>query len=555
MYSGNMAPWEQYPKQLRFSEVVNPLQVLVDFFNSGKPKSHRRDLKLWRYYVTKDKSYKDRHGAGHILFIHVQNVQLMEAMHLLLISNKDRWPRLEDVTEEQLTKEKETWSYFPKNLSPEELANPYRALRKCFKKISPQQYRDFLHEWLQSALYTSAADETNTPAEIIDVYGNIRKLYSAAWLIHQRETSQAYLRRALDQDKVDTAVQDDRDIAIQGQQIAEEQLTKEQEKHEDKAKENRESRAVENKENEKRENTEFRSQAQGLQEAWHIKDNNSPVPIAVTVQQPADSPGLALHSNLPTPAEALGLGEVKRLVLKKVPAVQMIVHLGTHRKPFTYYLLVLIADSSKAVEHEVSNTIEDYCKHLVSVMALVHKTGSAKKGISEGNVFWNNTLKSSNLIYQQEGLQLPEYQDILKEDRQEIAKYHRQRWGGQAQEFLKGAKRYYQDGNHKLAAFLLHQAVESALSGVLRAAMGYRIAIHNLSRMLRLTLLFTEDLLAVFELNTEEGRQSFALLQDAYSHARYRDGFEPGEVNVKTLLKRVEVLIVKADDIYERHIN
>jgi HEPN domain-containing protein len=255
-----------------------------------------------------------------------------------------------------------------------------------------------------------------------------------------------------------------------------------------------------------------------------------------------------------TPAEALGLEEVKALILKKVPAVQLIVHLGTHQKPFTYYLLVLIADGSKAIEHEVSNTIEDHCKHLVSVMALVHKTGSAKKGISEGNTFWNNTMKSSKLIYQQEGLHLQEHQDVPKEDRQEIAKYHRQRWGGQAQEFLKGAKRYYQDGNHKLAAFLLHQAVESALSGVIRAAMGYRIAIHNLSRMLRLTLLFTEELLAVFELHTEEGKQSFALLQNAYSHARYRDGFEPGEEAVKMLLSRVETLLGKTEDIYERYI-
>lgn len=186
MYSGNVAPWEQYPKQLRFSEVINPLRVLVDFFNSGLPKSHRRDLKLWRYYVTKDRCYKDRHGAGHILFIHDLNVGLMEAMHLLLVRNKDRWPRLENATEEQLAREQETWAYFPKNLSPEELANPYQAVKKCFKKISPQQYRDFLHEWLQAALYNSAADETNTPAEIIDVYENLRKLYSAAWLIHQR---------------------------------------------------------------------------------------------------------------------------------------------------------------------------------------------------------------------------------------------------------------------------------------------------------------------------------------------------------------------------------
>lgn len=204
MYLGTIAPWEQYPKHLRFSEIINPLKVITDFFSSGWPNDHRQDLKEWRYYVLNDKFYKDRHGPGHVLFIYDQTVQLIEAMHLLLLKNSDRWPRLEDVNEERIEEEKKCWIYFPKNLSAKEQANPYKAIKKCFKKISPQEYRDYLKEWLHAALYNSAADETMMAGEIIDVYDNIRKLYSAAWLIHQRETDDTITHKSWGKSKVDT---------------------------------------------------------------------------------------------------------------------------------------------------------------------------------------------------------------------------------------------------------------------------------------------------------------------------------------------------------------
>ncbi len=211
MYLGTITPWEQYPKHLRFSEIVNPLKVITDFFSSGWPNDHRQDLKEWRYYVLNDKFYKDRHGPGHVLFIYDQTVQLIEALHLLLLKNSDRWPKLPDVTEEQIEEEKKDWIYFPKNLSAKEIANPYKAIKKCFKKISPQEYRDYLKEWLHAALYNSAADETMMAGEIIDVYDNIRKLYSAAWLIHQRETDDTITHKSwgkskFDKDSVPTAI-------------------------------------------------------------------------------------------------------------------------------------------------------------------------------------------------------------------------------------------------------------------------------------------------------------------------------------------------------------
>lgn len=199
MYIDKAAPWEHYPKNLRFNEVQNPLLVIVDFFSAARLKEQRKDLKRWRYYVISDAHYtNERHGPGTLLFIYDLNVKLVEALHLLLWEYKDNWSkRNKKIDSSQLEDERRKWAYFPKNLSEEELLDPYKAINKCFKKLKPQHYRDHLKEWLHVALYNHAANESLSAGEVIEVYDSMLKLYAAAWMIHQRETNQTITRKAI----------------------------------------------------------------------------------------------------------------------------------------------------------------------------------------------------------------------------------------------------------------------------------------------------------------------------------------------------------------------
>lgn len=500
MQFGTYAPWDYYPKMLRHNEIVRPLSVLREVFSAGYPPDHRRWLKNWRNYVLADKFYNHKkHGPGNLIFTYRINLNLVEAVYLLLLDHGQTWPPPPKITEEQLKNEQETWYDFPDNLSLKEQIAPI--------KVMPlPSFRDHLMDWLEAALSSRAIDESATPADIVTVYESLLRLYSAAWIIQQRSTEQPCLK------------------------IMEEANTDEAEKEAELPAEMQET-----------EPTQPRT-PKAMATVSESAESSSRVSGPVIV------PPVQL-----TPAEALGLDEVKEVILKAVPTVQMIIHLGTHQSPFTYYLLILIDKSEKLPEHDISNKIKDKCKQLVSVFAIVHKVSSAREGISEGNRFWNLRMKNANVIYKSAELVLPEYQQIPDERSQERVMYYRQRWGGQGLEFLKGAKRYQQDGNYRLAAFLLHQTVESSLAGIIRVALGYRIAIHNLSRMLRLTLLFTENLKGVFELDTVAGVRSFALLQDAYSHARYRDGFDPDAASIEMLMERVETLIVKVEMLYEQY--
>lgn len=460
MYCGNYAPWEHYPKTLRHSEIQNPLSVIADFFSAGSVKNHRRDLKEWRDCVIDDKYFNDkRHGPGTLLFICELNLKLLEAAYLQFLNYKENSWSHATLEESQLAEEKETWDYFPNDLTTEELLNPYIAIKKIFKKIKPQMYRDYLQEWLHSALYTNPVDENMMPGEVIAVYENLLKLYAASWLIYQRETSKVELK-----DKPKTKLEID---------LCEKQI--------------------------------------------EIRD---------------------IHPN-PSPAEKLGLGSVEELITKRFPSVQMIVHLGTHHDPFTYFLLILINDNEKTPEGEISNRIEDHCKFLANIYTIVHKSGSAMSGLKAGNRFWTTAIKQGNSIYQSPDLELPVPQDITNDVLIERSIFHWERWGKQGKEFLEGAGFYVERKNYRLATFLLHQTVESTLKALIHSILGYRVQMHNLSRLLRFSLLITDDLKNAFKLNSIDGTQYFTLLQNAYSQSRYSSNFDTDDVSVKRISELV----------------
>jgi HEPN domain-containing protein len=211
-------------------------------------------------------------------------------------------------------------------------------------------------------------------------------------------------------------------------------------------------------------------------------------------------------------------------------------------------------EKEKIAEHEVGNKIEDICRHHISVIAIVHKVNVARQGIEKGKRFWNNMMSKGINVYQVPELQLPEFQIVTEGDFIKRAVIDWERWGLQGKSFLNGAKFYIENNDFTLALFLLHQAAESTLIAIIKAVLGYRMSAHNLSRMLRLTLLFTEELKNVFELNTAEGSQIFNLLQTAYSEARYRGSFIADEESVKMLVPKVELFSDTAQAVYEKFV-
>jgi HEPN domain-containing protein len=253
-----------------------------------------------------------------------------------------------------------------------------------------------------------------------------------------------------------------------------------------------------------------------------------------------------------TSAERLGLNHLVDIILGEIKSVLMIVHLGTHPAPDSFYLLIVTDEKDKTPEHEIVNKIETICKSLISVCAIVHKSDAFLRRLSEGSRFFTNALAKNKIAYHSADLVLPELQQIDDQVIRTQAEASWKRWGSQGKNFLDSALNSYDEGNYNLSVFLMHQAVESTLSAIIRVNLGYRLAIHNLTRMLRITLIFTDDLKNIFDLSSTEDVQIFNLLQNAYSAVRYKDDFNPDIEMVKALSDKVCKLFITAEDIYNQ---
>lgn len=255
------------------------------------------------------------------------------------------------------------------------------------------------------------------------------------------------------------------------------------------------------------------------------------------------------------PEEQLGLNRLVEMILKEIESVLMIVHLGTYPSPNSFYLLIITEEQDKTPEHQLLDKIEKKCGHLINVCAIVHKSDAFLRGIEEGSRFFINALQRNKIAYHSSKLELPELRNPDEKYIKCQVEAIWNRWGKQGKDFLDTSLICFDDGNYNLAVFLMHQAVESTLSAIIRVNLGYRLSIHNLARQLRITLIFTDDLKNVFDFTLVEDVQLFELLQTAYSAARYKDDFKADKETVKALSDKVCKLFITAEGMYHRVIN
>ncbi len=504
MYTGTYAPWENVPKVLRHEEMMRPLKVVIDFFEIDNIEGHCARLKEWRDYAVKTACYvNEREGPGMLLHTWEEHIRLIEAMYLLWHEYSNESWQYKKASEAQLAEEKNTWDYFPVTLDAQQLANPYLITEQFFKHKGLAIYRDHLYEWLIMAMSKAVYQNSDLDAEdIITVYENILQLYEAAWIICQRNSDRPHL--------------------------------------------------IQQKES----TPEKAEPAATAEPAAAVPDEVEPLEHFNITEQVKHSNSIEARFfkplyPKPSPACALGLQKVKEDILAHYPTVQLIAYLGSHDDPFTCYLLLLVSDDEKREEGHLSTNVEDHLQPLVHTHIILHKATSAIAALNKGSRFWNDALSKGEVIYRSADLPAFKAHSVTNQVRHERAQFHWNLWGKQGEELLQGAVFFQESANHRQAAFLLHKATETMLKGIIQAILGYRIQMHNISRLLRLTLLFTDSLKAVFELNTETGVQEFTFLKSSYAQAHYSDSFAPDQSIIAVLLGKVRQLYEQAQTVYD----
>lgn len=183
-----------------------------------------------------------------------------------------------------------------------------------------------------------------------------------------------------------------------------------------------------------------------------------------------------------------------------------------------YFLLILVPEDPDKRVSKYQERIEQLCELVISTTCLVLDTHTFEQWVSEGHRF-AQLVYSIEPIYKSErmylgpiGLNKSENTSKEQHYREAINKY---------QEFMAGAELFKIRKYYKLSMFMLHQALEQVLSGVLKMGMGYYCCTHNIERLMRYAGFIIGEIHEIFPRNTETEKRLFKLLQRAYIDSRY----------------------------------
>lgn len=465
--------WEIYPFHLTTEEINKPLLVIADFFHDDWLPNQLERLKTWRDFVLMEAYYLDekRSPVGLLLFYKL-NVRLIEALYLFSGINKDLPFHSAG---EPGPLEEGFWRDYPTNLGEAELNDPNIVISNFFKAYTIQQYREHLYEWLEHALSSKAVREFITTNDLVKVYENLQKLYSAAWMIYQRLAEKPYLKNIFHP--------------------------------------------------EREENTETGSN--------------------VSLYQ--------LNVAIPN-SEQEKISKAISIIKHKVPTTQAVICLGTiPDNAERIFLLVLTSREETQTAQSLNCLIEDSCRKIAKVTALVHFTTAMLTALANNSRFFHQAIHCP-VIYLSGDLIMPTPKPLERIAAKESESFKWESWLQQGKDFLAGADFYLRQESANAALFSLHQSAECILIALIRGINGYGTTNHNLSRLIAITEMFTAEIANHFDLLDKNKAELFESLKQAYFNVRYKDGYNADIETAKQVYGTVQKLAIIAEQVYARHL-
>jgi HEPN domain-containing protein len=215
-----------------------------------------------------------------------------------------------------------------------------------------------------------------------------------------------------------------------------------------------------------------------------------------------------------------------------------------------HYFFLFVTKSTERVEHEIQDYINAHYKSF-NVIAIAHSFETVRNAISQGNRFFIAGFIGGLEMYNDNKttfeIEFPKLNQtkILEKAEKRFHDHNKMATG-----FLNSAsiciriEEYYENG-----VFMLHQAVEQACISLIKVHMGYRIDLHNLTRLLHLCKCFSEKPAELFLAVDDESIRLFKILRESYGNARYAENFKITAEDAITILEKVDVFVSLAENL------
>jgi len=177
-----------------------------------------------------------------------------------------------------------------------------------------------------------------------------------------------------------------------------------------------------------------------------------------------------------------------------------------------------------------------------TVNIIVHDLQEVNDALKRGEYFWTDIVRDGVALYEVPGHALATPQPMTATDGLDTALRYQAHWTKQIDDLLKGADFYAVQGNRKLAAFSLHQAVEAAYACFLLVHTFYFPRSHNIKFLRSLAEDVDTGLVEAWPRELRAERRRFELLKRAYVEARYSEQYDASVEDLEWLTDRARRL-------------
>jgi len=257
------------------------------------------------------------------------------------------------------------------------------------------------------------------------------------------------------------------------------------------------------------------------------------------------NPKIAGIEYLPIPIKD-GLTLVRELIVDRFQPEMIILFGSLAAGEWTWKSdidLLIVADADELdIRNAISESgIKKKVSRIISPVVVSPELLNDKLEIR--HYFFDDIVKQGKLLYNTGHFSLAEMRELEPEEYVILVKDDFVYWREEAEGFWKTYKFQMQEKLLRLAAFSLHQVVESSCVMVELVYSRHRSQTHDLDELMEKFIHFVSEAATLFPQDNEFQKQAYKRLYKAYISARYDKEYQIEEAELKYLGERVKILL------------
>jgi predicted nucleotidyltransferase/HEPN domain-containing protein len=222
------------------------------------------------------------------------------------------------------------------------------------------------------------------------------------------------------------------------------------------------------------------------------------------------------------------------------------------------YDILVIVNTGKLADRQYWDKAEDRLLWDPAVKTpvglIVHGLREVNKALKDGQYFFTDIRREGIVLHEIDDEPLAEPQYLSATAALKVAQGHFDRRFPDIKDFREAAQFLAQKGNLRLAAFQLHQAIETAYSCMLLTLTNYSPASHNIKFLRGLAEGLDRGIVDVWPRDQHRFTAWYNVLNEAYVKARYSEHFEISEEALSWLIGRTQLLQGTVEAVCREHL-